>query len=66
MAKVKRLELCGYRTHEMSTFLIKLEIFPALYTLKITGVNEWSWNISVLESVLNALGSIKNLIISGM
>ena len=24
------------------------------------------WNISVLESVLNVLGSIKNLIISGM
>ena len=27
---------------------------------------EWSWNISELESVLNALGSIKNLRLSGM
>jgi hypothetical protein len=67
MTNVKRLEFCGCSTHKISTFLIKLpEIFPALYTLKITDGNEWSWNISVLESILNALGSIKNLIIPRM
>ena len=39
MTNVKRLEFCGCSTHEISTFLIKLpEIFPALYTLKITDV----------------------------
>jgi hypothetical protein len=47
-----------------------LEIFPALHTLSITDGEsndiEWSWNISELENILNALGSIKNLGISGM
>ena len=46
------------------------EIFPALHTLSITDGEsndiEWSWNISELENILNALGSIKNLRISGM
>ena len=67
MANVKRLELCECYSDENSTFLIKLsEIFPALHTLKITNETDWSWNISVLESILNSLGSIKNLIMSGM
>ena len=58
-------------TEENSTFLIKLsEIFPALHTLIITDGQsndiQWNCDISLLESVLNALGSIKNLRISGM
>ena len=75
MDNVKKLELSGSVVRDVadenSTFLIKLsEIFPALHTLIITDGEsndiEWSWNISELESVLNALGSIKNLRISGM
>jgi hypothetical protein len=60
-------------TEENSTFLIKLsENFPALHTLKITdgqrqcNDNKWICDISLLESVLNALGSMKNLRISAM
>ena len=60
----------GYR-HDSSTFLLKLsETFPALHTFSIaygeSNDVEWSWNISEFESVLNALGSIKKLKISGM
>ena len=82
MTNVKKLELSrtrigstGYNhvdPNANSTFLIKLsEIFPALHTLIIADEEKpheiyWDWNISLLESVLNALGSIKNLIISGM
>ena len=78
MANVKRLELFGFyliQGDDSSTFLIFLlsKNFPALHTLEIIDGDEasifkdgWNWNISVLESVLNALGSIKNLIISGM
>ena len=82
MTNVKKLELSRTHIgsavynhvdrNANSTFLIKLsEIFPALHTLTITDEEKpneiyWNWNISLLESVLNALGSIKNLIISGM
>jgi hypothetical protein len=80
MANVKSLELCGSvfydqvqypQAHLNSTFFIRLpEIFPALHTLTITQSESsdvrWNWDISMLESVLNALGSIKNLKISGM
>ena len=76
MANVKRLELFGFyfiQGDDSSTFLIFLlsKNFPALHTLEIIDGDEasifkdgWNWNISVLESVLNALGSINNLIIT--
>ena len=80
MPNVKRLELCGsvfydqnHRTENLtnSTFFIRLsEIFPVLHTLTITESESnyiyWNWDINVLESILNALGSIKKLKISGM
>ena len=71
MTNVKRLELCGSRFYyQGSTFFLRLsENFPALHTLTITE-SEFNtchnWDISVLESILNGLGSIKNLEISGM
>ena len=75
MTNVKSLELCGSVFYDQvdlnSTFFIRLsEIFPALHTLTITQSEYsdifWNWDISVLERVLNALGSIKNLEISGI
>ena len=76
MANVKRLELCSPAFYDQfdlnSTFFIRLtEIFPALHTLTITESedNESAlliWDISVFESILNALGSIKNLEISNI
>ena len=75
MPNVKRLELFGsvfYYNFDgwlNSTFFSRLsEIFPALHTLTIKSHEEcyWNWDISVLKRILNALGSIKNLKISGM
>ena len=47
-----------------------MEIFPGLHMLTISDGEsndiEWIWNISELENIINALGSIKNLRLSGM
>ena len=63
LSQITRLEIVGIDPDV--AFLEDLSWIPSLKNLKtlVLWELEIHWNISVLESVLNALGSIKNLII---